>query len=215
MRKEPLATGEYYHIYNRGVDKRDIFSTARDLARFKESVKEFNRLDGIGSLRDRNPEPKGLEIEPIVAIVALTLNPNHFHFILKQLVDGGIAKYMQKLLGGYTKYFNEKNDRSGSLFQGTFKSKLIDDENYFRKIFPYTNSNYKVHDIPNSKKHLIFSSDKEYDTEDFNFVSKEEGLRILEIFENKNDFNRHCDEIISMIREERGIRSLDKTDDLP
>ena len=50
MRKEPLITGEYYHIYNRGVDKRDIFNDPKDLKRFKESMKMFNQIEGIGSL---------------------------------------------------------------------------------------------------------------------------------------------------------------------
>jgi len=91
MRKQPISTGEYYHIYNRGVDKRDVFSDKLDVRRFIESVCEFNKIDGIGSLtnlRKTQIESKPLS-EPLVAIVAYCFNPNHFHFILKQLVDGG------------------------------------------------------------------------------------------------------------------------------
>ena len=222
MRKEPLVTGEYYHIYNRGVDKRDILNNLKDLERLKESIKQFNQINSIGSLEMHHKSVRALDShskvfksEPLIAIVAFCINPNHFHFILKQLVDGGIAKFMQKLLGGYTYYFNEKNQRSGSLFQGTFKSKLINNENYFTKIFPYVNQNYQVHDIPKNKMHLIFASDVEYENEIFDFVSKVEGKRILQMFDDKKDFNKHCAEIISMIREERGKVSLDEPDELP
>ena len=223
MRKEPLVTGEYYHIYNRGVDKRDIFSNLKDLERFKESIKQFNQVKAIGSLEmyhksisvralDSHPKVKS---EPIVAIVAFCINPNHFHFLLKQLVDGGIAKFLQKFQGGYTSYFNEKNQRSGSLFQGTFKSKLIKNDNYFRKIFAYVNKNYAVHNIPKNKFLFVFASDKEYETGIFDFVAKVEGQKMLEIFKGKNNFKKHCREIIAIIREERGKTSLQQPDELP
>jgi hypothetical protein len=65
-----------------GVDLGDIFGDMLDIERFKESIKQFNRVEGVGSLRDIvKTDPKGLEKEQIVQIVALTLNPNHFHFL--------------------------------------------------------------------------------------------------------------------------------------
>ena len=218
MRQIPFTVGSYYHIYNRGVDKRDVYNDVKDLERFKESVKQFNQIEGIGSLNwYRNSlKVRGLSSNsvPLVAIVAISINPNHFHFILKQLVDGGIAKFMQKLLGGYTYYFNQKHARSGSLFQGTFKSKLIEDDNYFRKIFAYVNQNYAVHNIPKSKSAFIFASDKEYESEHFDFVSKIEGREMLKTFGGKNNLKKHCQEIISIIRKERGKASLEELDEL-
>ncbi|OGI67653.1 hypothetical protein A3A05_00680 [Candidatus Nomurabacteria bacterium RIFCSPLOWO2_01_FULL_41_12] len=222
MFKEPLITGEYYHIYNRGVDKRDIFNNLKDLERFKESIKQFNQVEGIGSLEMyrksisvRALSSHSRRSKPLVAIVAFCINPNHFHFILKQLVDGGIAKFMQKILGGYTYYFNQKHQRSGSLFQGTYKYKSIKDDNYFRKIFGYVNQNYLIHDIPKHKLSFIFASDTEYQSGLFNFVSRVEGQEMLEIFGDKNNFKKHCQEIISIIRNERGKTSLDEPDELP
>lgn len=219
MRKQPLITGEYYHIYNRGVDKRDIFSDKKDLDRFIESMSEFNRTEAIVSLanlrKTNQIAPKALSKEPLVSFIAYCLNPNHFHFVLKQLVDGGIAKFMQKLQGGYTFYFNVKNSRSGSLFQGTFKSQLMNNENYFNKIIGYTNKNYQVHNIPKNKMNLVFASDYEYENNNFKIVSKEEGKRILEIFDGNKNFKKHCDEIVSIIREERGKTSLLGEDNIP
>jgi putative transposase len=221
MRKEPLVTGEYYHIYNRGVDKRDIFNDTDDLERFKESIKQFNQVEEIGSLELYHKSVSALgphldkKSKPLVAIVAFCVNPNHFHFVLKQLVDSGISKFMQKTLAGYTSYFNQKNERSGSLFQGTFKSKLIQDEDYFRKIFGYVKQNYAVHNILKEKLKFIFASDLEYDKEIFDFVDKNEGKEILKVFEGKANFKKHCSEIIDIIREERGKPSLNEPDELP
>lgn len=220
MRKEPLITGESYHIYNRGVDKRDIFIDTKDLERFKESVKQFNQIEGIGSLELHHKQMRALDShqiksEPLVAIIAFCINPNHFHFILKQLVDGGIAKFLQKFQGGYTYYFNQRHERSGSLFQGTFKSKLIDSDDYFRKIFAYTNQNYLVHDIPKNKLSFIFASDKEYGNGFFDFVSKVEGQEMLKTFNGKDNLKAHCREIIFIIRDERGKSPLDEPDELP
>jgi len=218
MRKQPLVTGEYYHIYNRGVDKRDIFENRADVQRFVESMIEFNQVETIGSIRNERKhktEPKALSYQPLVSVVAYCLNPNHFHFVLKQLVDGGIAKFMQKLQAGYTYYFNVKHSRSGSLFQGTFKSQLMASENYFNKIIGYVNKNYQVHNIPKNKIHLVVASDYEYENNCFNIVSKKEGREILESFDGHKSFKKHCDEIVSIIRDERGKTSLLEEESLP
>jgi len=219
MRKKPLITKEHYHIYNRGVDKRDIFRSKEDISRFVEGMINFNQIEVIGSLKDfkklsREQEHKILS-KPLVSIVAYCLNPNHFHFILQQLIDGGIAKFMQKLQAGYTSYFNIKNSRTGSLFQGTFKSNLISNESYLNKIIGYVNKNYKVHIIPKNKNYLTFASDHEYENNNFKVVSKIAGKRTIETFDGLENFRKHCDEIVSIIKEERGQSSLLEEDDLP
>ncbi len=222
MRKQPLVLNEYYHIYNRGVDKRDIFIDNTDIKRFIESILEFNQIDKVVSLANlrKNKSEIGAKSlskdrKPLVAIVAYCLNPNHFHFVLKQLADGGISKFMLKIQSGYTSYFNVKNQRSGSLFQGTFKAHHIGNENYFNKMLGYVNNNYEVHDIPESKKDLIFASDYEYKNNNFKIVKKEEAERILEIFGGNKNFEKHCNEIVHVIRQQRGKTSLLEEDNLP
>jgi REP element-mobilizing transposase RayT len=220
MRKQPLITEQYYHIYNRGVDKRDIFKNKKDVSRFLESMVQFNRTEKLGSLRDFNkpksqPAPKALAGEAIISIVAYCLNPNHFHFILKQNIDGGIAKFMQKLQAGYTSYFNISYKRSGALFQGTFKSQIIVDDLYFSKMIGYVNNNSEVHFIPQAKRSLISSSDEEYKKQYFKVVSYNEGKRVVDIFGEYKKFNQHCREIISAIRKERGKISLLEEDVVP
>jgi len=188
--------------------------------RFIESIKEFNQIDVIGSLTNLRKTkklqivPKALSGEPLVSVVAYCLNPNHFHFILKQSIDGGIAKFMQKLQAGYTYYFNIRNSRSGSLFQGTFKSQIIGNENYFDKIIGYVNKNYQIHNIPEDKKDLVFAGDYEYENNNFKIVSKKEGERMIEIFNGIDGFKKHCNEIVFIIRKERGKTSLLEDEEL-
>ncbi len=215
-RRQDLANGEIYHIYNRGVDKRDIFNDKFDVIRFLESIQEFNTKDKINSLSNLRKNKSQIGAQPLsdkkdeklVDILAYCLNPNHFHFVMRQVSDNGISKFMHKLSGGYTSYFNIKNTRSGSLFQGRFKSQLILDENYFNKIIAYVNKNYLVHNIPENKISLVSSGDKEYENNTYKIVSKNESEKILEKFGGAGKFKKHCDLIISIIREERGEKSL-------
>jgi len=224
IRRQPLITGEMYHIYNRGVDKRDIFTNKNDIYRFIESIKEFNTEDKINSLANLRkskihqigvkPLSGGKKKESLVEVIGYCFNPNHFHFILKQLSDNSISLFMQKLLGGYTYYFNVKNFRSGSLFQGTFKSQIITNEDYFNKLIGYVNKNYLIHSIPENKNDLVFSGDFEYENNKFDIISKKEAKNILDYFGGVNKFKKHCDEIVSIIREERGKKSLLEDEDL-
>ncbi len=223
MRKQPLLTEQYYHIYNRGVDKRDIFTSKEDIYRFIESIREFNQKENIVSLSNLRKSNSQIAVgrlsgnikkESLINIVAYCLNPNHFHFLLKQSIDGGIAKFMQKLQGGYSCYFNIKEKRSGALFQGKFKSHLIDDDQYFNRLIGYVNNNDQMHEIPEDKKHLVFNSAFEYKNNDFKIVDKKEGERILEIFGGIKGFEKHCKEIINAVREERGKTSLQDDDNL-
>jgi len=209
MRKDPLITEQYYHIYNRGVDKRDIFMSKNDLDRFILSIKEFNVSEPIRSIQFSLKSRTELdrlknEGKPLVSIICYCFNPNHFHFIIKQEIDGGISEFFKRLLGGYTMYFNKTHNRTGSLFQGSFKSNMIKNDDYFLKIRPYVNINYLIHDIPVEKSHLVKSSCQEYDNLNFNLVSKQEAINLLEFYGSNKNFKHECLKIVSIIREERG-----------
>lgn len=217
MRKEPLLTGQYYHVYNRGVDKRDIFMSKNDLERFVLCIKEFNTIIPIGSIESSLKNKTDLqrlknEDKTLVSIVCYSFNPNHIHFIIKQEVDNGISEFMKRLLGGYAKYFNTIHKRSGALFQGRFKSKLLNDNAYFLKIRPYVNTNYLIHDIPQEKSHLVLSSCQEYDSLIFNIVNKIEAINLLEFYGSNKIFKSECLKVAQMIRAERGKELLDEED---
>lgn len=154
MRDAPFVEGEYYHLYNRGVDKRSIFQDRDDMGRFFQSIQEFNCIDPIGSIFlnsfNKDRKKKG----NLVEIICYCLNPNHFHFVATPLVENGISEFMKRLSGGYTQYFNSKHKRSGALFQGKFKSSHIDSNEYLLHVSAYVNLNNRFKGSP----HLLSKS---------------------------------------------------------
>lgn len=149
LRKDPFVTGEYYHIYNRGIDKRLIFKLKGDYERFMillylANSQESFRLDDLLSKQHKTFDEilvldKG---KSLVSIGAWCLMNNHFHLLVRQEVDGGITKFMRKLGVGYSMFFNIKYQRTGALFGGLFKSKLIGvDDDYMRHLFGYIHIN--------------------------------------------------------------------------
>jgi len=145
-RKVAFVQGEYYHVYNRGVDKRVIFTDVIDYKRFILILKILNTTNNI-IVRDLFKSKTYEKIisekidDPIVAIGAYCLMPNHFHILITPLTKKGIEKYMQKLQTAYAMYFNQKYLRSGSLFQGTFKSQHLDTDEYLKYIYSYIHLN--------------------------------------------------------------------------
>ncbi len=147
-RKVKFLTGEFYHIYNRGVEKRIVFQNSSDYKRFlallyiSNSNKQLHISNDIwykkSNLDKIFEKDRG---EPLVAIGAYCLMPNHFHLLLTPLTEGGISKFMLKLQTGYSMYFNIKNERVGALFQGVFKSQHIDEDRYLRYLYAYIHLN--------------------------------------------------------------------------
>jgi len=185
-RKEDFFTGEYYHIFNRGVDKRKIFLNKGDLYYFFDTMNISNTDISLDSTQ-RSKKRKDLKNDlkdssAIVKIVSYCLLPNHFHLILKQEVEGGISKFMNRLGTSYSQYFNTKYNRTGTLFQGRFKANRLTGEGKLPMSLEltsaYVNLNYKHHNY-NIKKDLIKTSIFEY-------LGEEKGESIC----NTNEINR-------------------------
>jgi len=126
---------EIYHVLNRGVDKRRVFMDEKDYVRFVHDLFVFNDKNATLNyiLQKRQIErPREL----LVHIHAFCLMPNHYHLLLSPAVENGVPQFMKKLNMGYAKYFNEKYDRSGALWQGKYKKKLIKKDAHFLYI-PY------------------------------------------------------------------------------
>lgn len=142
----PLVTGETYHIYNRGVDKRIVFNDKVDFFRFHQSMQLFNSLEQSGSIYELCWKEDWIDNQiPLVRIHAYCLLNNHFHLLLTQVTDGGISEFMKRLGGGYTSYFNERHERSGALFQGKFKRVHCSSNEKLLHLATYINLNNKVH----------------------------------------------------------------------
>ncbi len=151
-RKIELVNDEYYHVFNRGIEKRDIFTDEKEVEFFFHGLQFFNKADDSPLVK--NPEK-------LVKIIAYCFLPNHFHFLLKQNSDNGISRFMQKLCTSYVMFFNKKHKRSGSLFQGRFKSNHLDGEYALPTLSSYVNLNYKHHKIQ-PEIQIVKSSMSEY-----------------------------------------------------
>lgn len=133
MRKFIPASNELYHIFNRGTEKRTIFFVQKDYERFLVNLIFFNTKDNsITNLSRYNLQSAYQKIpnNPLVKIHAFCLMPNHFHLVLEQVIDNGIARFMHKVEMGYSQYFNNFHSRSGNLFQGMYKILYVDNDSY-------------------------------------------------------------------------------------
>lgn len=185
-RKIEFVEDEYYHVFNRGVDKRNIFGDKEDLSYFFKRLLDLNFVDLNKVSRTHRYRGKKIinereDGERLVSIVAYCLLPNHFHIILKQESENGISKFMQKLGTSYTMYFNEKNKRTGSLFAGKFKANHISSDFGLPDLSIYVNLNYKHHKI-DPKNNLVKSSIFEY-------LNTENGQRVCNPEEVKKAIN--------------------------
>jgi len=187
--REKIALGEYYHIYNRGVDKRLVTKDGKDVERFMQSLEFFNSKNPVISLREiiSNENNKNIKSkDPLVEIICYCLNPNHYHLLLKEIHEGGISEFMKRLGGVYTWYFNNKHKRSGALFQGRFKSVHIKSNEQLLHTSVYVGLNYKVHNISGSTAGRVRSSWDEYaEKTSSNICTKEV---ILEQFKSIKDY---------------------------
>lgn len=145
MANPSLFAGGFYHIYNRGVEKREIFKGRRDYLRFLEALDYYRKSPLPMKLSDFRRGIVGIkkidkQIE-LVKIYCYCLMPNHFHLLVQQLTDKGLSVFLSKLSDSYTRYFNTKHERIGPLFQGTFKAKLVDNEEYLLHLSKYIHKN--------------------------------------------------------------------------
>ncbi|MBU4369785.1 transposase [Patescibacteria group bacterium] len=215
MRKVKFVNEEYYHIYNRGVDKRTIFQDLNDIDRFFQGMQEFNVIESIGSIyvntfRKNKLRHRVSKDEKLVDFVCYCLIPNHYHFILQQLIDKGIEKFMHKLGMGHAKFFNSKYKRSGALFQGKFKAIHVDSNEYLLHLSAYVNLNYKVHNweqkFGNRVPKLIRSSWEEYIGENKeNFCKKD---IILDQFGSGLDYKKFAEDSLESIKENKEIKKF-------
>lgn len=143
--------GDYYHVFNRGVNKQPIFIDDEDYFQFLKRLQIILDLIPVSMIKTNiRPLPKDS-----FSILAYCLMPNHFHMLIRQNTDIGIDKLILKLCTSYSIYINKKLGRVGALFQDTFKAKLIDNDQYATYVSAY------IHNNPENPNLYPFSSYKE------------------------------------------------------
>jgi|SRR3989344_8577722 len=169
-RIDEFAPEEFYHIFNRGVEKRDIFLNDADRLRFIElliyCIPQENIQSYSTAKRFRRETELAKEGEGLVDLLCYCLMRNHFHLLIRENVEGGITAYMKRVLIGYSKYFNVKRERSGSLFIHPFKAVLIDNDDQLLHVSRYIHLNPYVAHITDNLSQYRWSSYCEYTEEE-------------------------------------------------
>lgn len=142
----PLVTDHFYHIYNRGVEKRSIFNQTKNYQRFLETINYYRFHPTPRKLSthlnfNMPPVPPNFQQKRLVRILCFCLMPNHFHLLIQQLEEGGISEFMRRVSDSFTRYFNTVNDRVGPLFQGRFKAKIVESDEYLLQLSKYIHRN--------------------------------------------------------------------------
>ncbi|MBI3887807.1 transposase [Candidatus Microgenomates bacterium] len=145
----------FYHIYNRGVEKRKIFLDQQDYAVFLSYLKTYLlpkdliALHSVATSKETTSvqKDKALKIlkmknfNGIVELLCYCLMPNHFHLAIKQTTADGINHFINALGTRYAGYFNRRYHRVGPLFQGVYKAVLIDSEEQLLHLSRYIHLN--------------------------------------------------------------------------
>lgn len=160
----------YYHIYNRGVEKRKIFQTERDYQRFLDNLRyylhnqkipftKFQRLSERDKATYLKMNPETPETRR-VHLIAYCLIPNHFHLLLKGEQYDGVTTFVSDISNSHTRYFNLKHERVGRLLQGTFKSKEIAGEESLLQVTRYIHLNPVLSELTKRPEEYPYSSYK-------------------------------------------------------
>jgi len=130
-----LIPNAYYHVYNRGIDKRTIFTSNKDHQVFLGSLKEYlspppkkfgTRTVTINQKQVELPRIPRQNYHQQISLLCYCLMPNHYHLLVKQHQANSLALFMKSLSVRYTMYFNQTQSRQGPLFQSTYKAVLVD-----------------------------------------------------------------------------------------
>lgn len=186
----PFVNGEFYHIYNRGLNKQNIFNSTRDFTRFIATLHYY---------QIQNPKPKFStyraskifrldQNRKIVEILAYCLMPNHFHLLVRQFEEGGISEFMRKFIHSYTKYHNVKNKLQGPLFQGIFKAVRVESEEQLLHLSRYIHLNPLVSYLTKNLNSYPWSSYPSYIG--LTKSSEINPLEILKFFKTPSEYEK-------------------------
>jgi len=172
MQREKITIDSFVHVYNRGNRKQLIVRDQKDKQHFLEMLYYFNdefiAINPFRSLLKSNLNRFDWPLDwpkrkPLVKIITFSLLENHFHLFLKEIQEGGITKFMRRLGTGMANYFNTKYQEVGSLFQGSYKMKIVDEETYFKYLSVYIQVKNVFEMYPGGLRMAIKDFDKAYE----------------------------------------------------
>ena len=186
IRKSTFFSGGYFHVYNRGVNRNQIFFSDEDYSYCLSLLKKYAETYCI-------------------TIIAYCLMPNHFHFILRQNSDKSISQFIGVVFNAYVQSVNKKYNRIGTLFEGRFKNTRIDNESYILQLCRYLHLNpvkARIVDAPDKWPYSDYNdwiAKRSLIQFDFNFI--------LSYFKDPNDYRKYVTEY-NTSEEERDIKNF-------
>ncbi|KKS44128.1 MAG: hypothetical protein UV05_C0011G0019 [candidate division CPR1 bacterium GW2011_GWA2_42_17] len=154
--RDLLETGEIYHIFNRGVNRQNIFPDDEAYSYFLHLLGHCKKFitplthhrkkvethgEEIFLLRPYDDESKPPRFRVPVELQAFVLMPNHFHLLVRQLVDGGVSLYLSRICNAFTRAFNQRFKRTGPLWEKRFAAKVVESENSYLQLIRYIHLN--------------------------------------------------------------------------
>ncbi len=173
-RYDDLAPGEIYHVYTRGIERRNVFLDRADRERFSDllvhclprnQLRSYSIARRLKIKQEITKDGAGL-----IDLLSYCLMSNHIHLLIKENFDGGTSLYMHRLLTSYARYFNVRQDRSGSLFVNPFKAVLISGDDQLLHVSRYIHLNPFMARIVGDPLVYRWSSLKEYVEEQPKFL---------------------------------------------
>lgn len=195
-RHHQFSPDTYVHVCNRGVKKMPIYRDESDFWKLLSNFFYFNHADPMPPQWKRDLEdagggpftwlPKWGKHEPIISILGFSLMPNHMHLLIKELVEGGMANFMHRCTMGYSKFINEKYDESGSLFQGAYKSRSVqeDFDLQYQAVYVMVKNPFELY--PGGLREALSNFDVAYEhaiKSPFNSLAEYAGVRQMPIIE--------------------------------
>jgi len=217
FRKYPLENGNYFHVFSKSIAKFVVFNNdiefsrmyeLIDLCRFSNFNYKMSRFKNFGiSTQNAIITKIKKENNRLVEIISYCLMPTHLHFILKQMKDNGITKYMSRILNSYSKYFNLRHKRSGPLWTSEFKNVLIENNEQLLHLTRYIHLNPASAGIVAKPEDWKFSSYRDFITPQQN---KRESICKFDYLFNitPNDYKRFVDDQKSYQKKLSRIKNL-------
>lgn len=161
LRKTILATGEIYHVLNRSVMGAPIFKGERECDFFIEALRYYLQLEPPVkfSLYRLNRDKFNLNFnKKLVTIINFCLMPNHFHLTLRQELEDGIKKFIQKVTNSFAHYYDVKYKNKGHVFEGNFKAVRVEDDEQLLHLSRYIHLNPVTTFLEEDPENYLFSS---------------------------------------------------------
>jgi putative transposase len=213
MRKDSLVVGYVYHVFTKSIAEFRIFNNEDEFLRILNVMCYYQResQDSRYSIYNRQyklkqkQDFKQRDIEKLVEIISYCVMPTHLHLILKQVKENGISIFMNNVLNSYTRYFNVKHKRKGPLWEGRFKSVLVESDEQLLHLTRYIHLNPVTAYLVDKPEEWLASSYKEYLTD----FAKDRICDFKEILDIQSDtYKEFVDDRISYQRDLARIKKM-------